>query len=93
MARPRGETNRRLTDEERQAKASVQQARDTRRGREQAKRRQLLEELGQLSKQPLADKPLPKTEIARIAERVRAGLSGQSMWPRSGSGRTSVGEL
>ena len=37
--------------------------------------------------------PLPKTELARIAERVRAGLCSQSMWPRSGTGRTSAGAL
>lgn len=94
MPRPTGETNRRLTDEERQAKAIVQQARASRRGVEQTKRQQILAERNALLHAPLTPgvRLTPK-ERASIADRVRGGITRQSSFgkPNGGNGRTKAG--
>jgi hypothetical protein len=94
MPRPAGETNRRLTDDERREKAKALQARAARRTREQEKREQLRAELRAELERPLTPGVCltPKEREAR-RERIQTGLISQSLWPRSGSGRTSVAEL
>lgn len=90
MGRPRSEERQVAT----KANADVQQIRSTRRGREQAKRAQLRAELQHELEQPLTPGvKLTKSEREQERARVHTGAIRQSVWPRTGSGRTSAGDL
>ncbi len=85
MSRPTGETNRRLTDQERRAKAMAERARETRRNAEAEKRARLAHELEQLAKAPLTPGArLTPKERGRIKDRVQGGRKAQSFYPQGG---------
>ncbi len=84
----------RLRSETVALQTEVQQGKATIRGREQAKREQLRAELAAEIEQPLTPGvTLTRSERTEERERVRSGAIRQSVWPRTGNGRTSAGDL